>query len=154
MTSGIDEATAGASDPDRANRELVERFFAASERGDAEAIAAMVDDEMTMEWPQSGERFRGLDNVLGAMSAVEVKPQFAGTPRLVGSGHVWVLMVPLRYGVDVLQYVAVLELAEGRIRRPQGTGVPRFRHRRPEPHSSTWIDGRRRGSDQLPALNG
>jgi hypothetical protein len=80
----------------------------------------MVDDDMVMEWPQSGERFRGRENVLGAMAAVEVKPEFAGSPRLTGSGPLWVLMVPLRYGEDVLQYVAVLELEGGRIRHATG----------------------------------
>ncbi len=54
------------------------------------------------------------------MAAVEVKPQFAGSPRLIGSGQLWVLMVPLRYGEDVLQYVAILELERGRIRRATG----------------------------------
>jgi hypothetical protein len=57
---------------------------------------------------------------MAAMAAVEVKPQFAGQPRLIGSGGIWVLMVPLRYGEDVLQYVAVLELADGRIRHATG----------------------------------
>ena len=75
---------------------------------------------MVMEWPQSGERFVGRANVLAAMGAVEVKPQFAGQPRLVGSGNIWVLMVPLRYGEDILQYVAVLELEAGKIRRATG----------------------------------
>lgn len=107
-------------DPDAANRDLVERFFAASERGDLAALEPLVDADMVMEWPQSGERFRGRENVLGAMAAVETKPQFAGSPRLVGSGNVWVVMVPLRYGGDVLQYVAVLELERGRIRRATG----------------------------------
>ena len=105
---------------DKANRALIERFFAASERGDAAEIATLIDEQMVMEWPQSGERFRGRANVLGAMAAVERKPEFAGTPRLVGSGDVWVMMVPLRYGEEVLQYVAVLELAGGRIRRATG----------------------------------
>ncbi len=112
MTDGIES--------DRVNRDVVERFFAASERGDAETVAALTDDEMVMEWPQSGERFVGRANVLAAMGAVEVKPQFAGQPRLVGSGSVWVLMVPLRYGEDVLQYVAVLELEGGRIKHATG----------------------------------
>ena len=103
-----------------ANREVVERFFAASERGDMAAAAAMLADDMVMVWPQSGERFRGRDNVLGAMAAVEVKPQFAGSPRLIGSGPIWVLMVPLRYGEDILQYVAILELEHGRIRQATG----------------------------------
>ena len=120
MTRGADDGPLEGNDPDRANRELVERFFAASGEGDAAAVATMVHDEMVMEWPQSGERFRGLENVLGAMAAVEVKPEFAGPPRLTGSGHVWVLMVPLRYGEDVLQYVAIIELEEGRIRRATG----------------------------------
>ena len=120
MTDQTRDRAAEDDDHDLTNRELVERFFAASERGDAAAVAAMVDDDMVMEWPQSGERFRGVANVLGAMGAVEVKPQFAGTPRQIGSGDVWVLMVPLRYGEAILQYVAVLELAAGRIRHATG----------------------------------
>ena len=112
--------TTDAAGEDRVNRSLVERFFAAQERGDVDELAALMDDDMVMEWPQSGERFRGRDNVLAAMAAVEVKPEFAGTPRIVGSGSVWVLMVPLRYGEDVLQYAAIVELAAGRVRRATG----------------------------------
>src|SRR6476661_2695810 len=100
---------------DQAGRDVVERFFAASERGDAEVVATLVDDEMVMEWPQSGERFVGRANVLAAMGAVEVKPEFAGQPRLIGAGSVWVLMVPLRYGEEIFQYVAVLELEDMKI---------------------------------------
>jgi hypothetical protein len=107
-------------DTDTRGRDLVERFFAASERGDVAALAALTHDDMVMDWPQSGERFEGRENVIGAMGAVEVKPQFAGTPRLVGSGKVWVLMVPLRYGEEILQYVAVLELDGGLIRHATG----------------------------------
>src|SRR4029079_1710178 len=93
---GTMDEKAGETELDRTNRDLVERFFAASERGDLAALRTLVDDQMLMIWPQSGERFRGRDNVLAAMGAVEVKPQFAGPPRLIGSGHVRVLMVPPR----------------------------------------------------------
>jgi ketosteroid isomerase-like protein len=86
MTDGIGS--------DQSNRELVERFFAASERGEADVVGSLVDDQMVMEWPQSGERFVGRANVLAAIGAVEVKSEFAGQPRLVGSGSLWVLMVP------------------------------------------------------------
>ena len=120
MTQGADSTGTRETARDRANRALVERFFAASEGGDLAALEALTDDEMVMEWPQSGERFRGRAKVLSAMAAVAVKPQFAGLPRLVGSGPLWVLMVPLRYGEDVLQYVAVLELDGGRIKRATG----------------------------------
>ena len=73
-----------------------------------------------MEWPQSGERFSGRDNAFGAMRAQRDKPDIAGQPRLVGSGNTWVMMMPLRYGDDLLHYVAVLELDDGRIRRATG----------------------------------
>jgi len=119
------------SSKDRANREVVEAFFAASERGDTAALAAMIDEQMVMEWPQSGERFRGRENVLGAMAAVDVKPQFAGSPKLIGSGPLWVLMVPLRYGEDVLQYVAIVELEGGRIVRATGFWGSPFPAREP-----------------------
>ena len=105
---------------DRSSRERVEQFFAASERGDFDALATMVDDEMVMAWPQSGEVFKGRDNVFGAMRAVEVKPEFAGPARITGSGDVWVLMAPLRYGTEILHYVAVLELEAGKVRRATG----------------------------------
>lgn len=107
-------------DTTESSRDVVERFFAASEQGDAATLEGLMHDDMVMAWPQSGERFRGRDNVLGAMAAVTLKPEFAGPPRLVGSGPVWVLMAPLRYGTDLQHYVAVLEVEGGRIRNATG----------------------------------
>jgi ketosteroid isomerase-like protein len=123
---------------DAENRAIVERFFAAQEQGDIATIVELTDDDMEMVWPQSGERFRGRDNVLGAMGAVEVRPEFAGEPRLVGSGSVWVLMVPLRYGDDVLQYVAVIELADGRVIRGTGYWASPFEA---QPARAPFTDG-------------
>ena len=34
---------------------------------------------------------------------------------MIGSGDVWVVMVPLRYGEDIHQYVGVYELRDGKI---------------------------------------
>ena len=73
-----------------------------------------------MELTQSGERFTGRANAAGAMEVQEVKPEPAGEGRMVGEGDVWVVMMPLRYGEDLYQYVGVLELESGRIKR--GTG--------------------------------
>ena len=103
-----------------ANEDIVRDFMAGAERGDYDAIANLVHEDMVMEWPQSGERFHGRDNVFAAMRAQEVRPEMAGEPRMVGSGDVWVMMMPLRYGEEILHYVAVLELDNGRIRRATG----------------------------------
>jgi hypothetical protein len=70
-----------------------------------------------MTWPQSGERFIGRDNALGALLATEEKPEFAGEPRIIGEGSSWVLTMPLRYGADIYHYAGIFELEDGVIRR-------------------------------------
>ena len=107
----------GAMDP---NRVIVERFMAGTSSGQFDAIADLVHDDFVMEWPQSGERFRGRDNAFGAMQAQQSMPKMAAEPRLIGSGDVWVMMVPLRYGDDLQHYVAVIELEDGKVRRATG----------------------------------
>ena len=98
-------------------REVIERFLAAMEERDEDALKALVHEDVVMTWPQSGERFTGRDNALAAMAATEEKPELAGEPRIVGDGDVWVMTMPLRYGSDIYQYVGVHELDNGRVRR-------------------------------------
>jgi ketosteroid isomerase-like protein len=105
---------------DERNRELVKRFMAANGAGDLDEVGRCLHADMVMEWPQSGERFVGREQALGAMRAQEQMPAMGAEPRIVGSGDVWVAMVPLRYGDDIYHYVAVLELTDGLVRR--GTG--------------------------------
>ncbi len=102
------------------NRDIVMRFMMGTESGDFESIASLVHDDFMMEWPQSGERFSGRDNAFAAMRVQKQKPEMSGEPRLVGSGDVWVMMVPLRYGDEILHYVAVIELDGGKVRRATG----------------------------------
>ena len=83
-------------------------------------MSALLHEDMVMEFPQSGERFTGRANAAGAMEVQEVKPEPAGEGRMVGEGDIWVVMMPLRYGEDLYQYVGVLELENGKIKR--GTG--------------------------------
>lgn len=98
-------------------RAVLERFLASAEGGDLDAARTLLHDDLVMEWPQSGERFRGPDNALAAMMATEVKPEPMGEPRIVGEGSVWVLMMPLAYGGEPSHYVGVFEIDGGKIRR-------------------------------------
>lgn len=97
--------------------EVLSRFFEAAEAADLERMRELVHADVTMEWPQSGERFRGVDNAAGAMLATEVKPEVAGEPSIVGAGSHWTMQMPLRYGADVYHYVGVFEITDGRIQR-------------------------------------
>jgi hypothetical protein len=97
-------------------REALEGFLAAAERRDLAAVARYVHQDVVMEWPQSGERFTGRENAIGAVGATEEKPVLAGEPRIVGEGDTWVLTMPLRYGTETYHYVGVFELEDGLIR--------------------------------------
>jgi ketosteroid isomerase-like protein len=99
------------------HRQVIERFLAALERGDVAGAAELADPDIAMEWPQSGERFRGRANALAAMNATEVKPELAGEPSMIGSGDVWVIRMPVRYGSELFQYAGIFELRGGLICR-------------------------------------
>ncbi len=99
-----------------ANRMTMMRFWEAAEKGDLDALTSLAHPDIVMEWPQSGERFRGRENALGALRAQEVKPEPAGEPALEGCGDVWVARVPLRYGEEIYHYVGIFTLDEGQVR--------------------------------------
>lgn len=44
------------------NKQILENFWATMETNDFHAVAQLLHDEYTLEWPQSGERIRGRDN--------------------------------------------------------------------------------------------
>ena len=96
---------------------VIQRLLELTDAGDVAGLRALVHDDLEAFWPQSGERLIGPDNAIAAQLATEVKPVPAGEPRIVGSGDTWVLMLPLRYGEDVYQYVGVFELRGGLIYR-------------------------------------
>lgn len=44
------------------NREILEAFWATMSTNDFYAVANLLHDDYTLEWPQSGERIQGRDN--------------------------------------------------------------------------------------------
>ena len=102
---------------DDPNRSAMMRFWEAAESRDLDLLASLADPDIVMEWPQSGERFSGIANALGALQAQEEKPEPAGEPSIDGCGSLWVARVPLRYGDDIYHYVGIFTVEDGRIRR-------------------------------------
>jgi hypothetical protein len=93
------------------------RLFEAMEHRDEAALAALTTEDFTMTWPQSGERFRGRENALGALSVQDDFPTPVGEPRIVGGGDTWVVMMPLQYPeAGAVHYIGVFELRDGRVR--------------------------------------
>ena len=81
----------------RSGEATIMQLFEAMDHRDEAALASLVTDDFTMSWPQSGERFRGRENALGALSVQGDVPTPEGEPRIVGGGDTWVVMMPLQY---------------------------------------------------------
>jgi hypothetical protein len=79
-------------------RELIERFMKAlSERRFGDAVEFFSED-IVQEWPQSGERIKGVKNVLAVMANYPEMPS-VNLKRVHGSEDQWVLTptwTPLR----------------------------------------------------------
>lgn len=71
------------TDADR--RAAIERHWAASQAGDEAAEHAIYADDAVLEYPQSGERFRGRRNIQGQRGHRPARREFV-VRRVRGSG--------------------------------------------------------------------
>jgi len=106
--------------------EMVARIRALYDAGDMEAFGRalheMSADDMVQEWPQSGERISGRDNIAAVNQNY---PASTGTApksslrRIVKPGEAWVIESTIDYGDGVpVSLVSIIELgAEGKIVR-------------------------------------
>jgi len=96
------------------------------ESGDVGALSQQLSelaaDEMVQEWPQSGERIRGRDNILAVNehyeAATGMNPSMT-LRRLVKPGAAWIVEGTIDYGDGTpISLVSILETnAEGKVVR-------------------------------------
>jgi hypothetical protein len=103
--SGMDETTVGA---------MLEQHFAS---GDPQLSHAMYHDDAVLEFPQSGERFVGVENLrewrssYPADTAVEFR-------EIRGRGDLWVAEISISYDRGPQNFgVSILEFRDGKIAR-------------------------------------
>jgi hypothetical protein len=97
-------------DRDAGTRARLERHWEASEQGDAETEHAIYADGAILDYPQSGERFRG---------RLKIKAQRGGHPaerhftvlRISGGGDLWVSECVITYDGVPSYSVSVMEFA-------------------------------------------
>jgi len=98
------------TDRDASTRARLEQHWAASESGDIDTEHAIYADDAVLDYPQSGERFRG---------RAKIKAQRGGHPaerhftvlRISGSGDLWVNECVITYDGAPTYSVSVMELA-------------------------------------------
>lgn len=103
------------SHQDAATRARIREHWEASERGDTDAEHAMYAEDAVLEYPQSGERFRGRERIQAQRGGHPADRHFT-VRRIHGAGDLWVSECVITYdGVPSLS-VSVMELTDGLIR--------------------------------------
>ena len=96
------------------NRAAVEKMLDAMETQDLSGFEDIFHEDAVQEWPQSGERIAGRDNMKA------VNDNYPGFPkstrrRIVGAGDVWVAEMTLNYDGEVFHGISVFELKDGKV---------------------------------------
>src|SRR3954454_8925924 len=98
-----------ATDRDADIRARVQEHWEASERGDIETEHAIYAPDAVLDYPQSGERFRGRERIQAQRGGHPADRHFS-VRRIVGGGTLWVSECVITYdGVPTFS-VSVMEL--------------------------------------------
>ena len=101
-----------ATEPDRGIRARIQQHWEASERGDVDAEHAIYAEAAILDYPQSGERFRGRSKIQAQRGAHPAERHFT-LHRILGCGDLWVSECSITYdGVPTFS-VSIMEFAEG-----------------------------------------
>jgi hypothetical protein len=95
-------------------RAVIEEHWRASESGHSEAEHAMYADDAILDYPQSGERFRGRASIAAQRGGHPAERHFT-VLRIVGSGDVWVSECIITYDGVPTYSVSVMEFAGGEV---------------------------------------
>ena len=102
---------------DREIRMALERHWAASAVGGQDAEHEIYKDDAVVEYPQSGERVHGRDNVQALRSQHPARPSGFVVRRIVGGGDLWVSEYVITYDGHSVNTVSIMEFQAGKVVR-------------------------------------
>ena len=99
-------------DHDTRTRAGIEQHWAASERGDVDAEHAIYATDAILDYPQSGERFRGRSRIQAQRGGNPAERHFT-VLRISGAGDLWVSECIITYDGAPTYTVSIMEFADG-----------------------------------------
>jgi SnoaL-like domain len=105
-----------AVDRDTDTRARIEEHWKASERGDGDTEHAIYADDAILDYPQSGERFRGRSTIEAQRGGNPAERHFR-ILRIRGGGDLWVSEVVITYDGAPTYSVSIMEFADGAVTR-------------------------------------
>jgi SnoaL-like domain len=97
-------------DSDTSTRARIEEHWRASESGDADTEHAIYADDAILDYPQSGERFRGRPKIQAQRGGHPAERHFT-VRRIQGGGDLWVSEVVITYDGAPTYSVSIMEFA-------------------------------------------
>ena len=98
-------------------RKLLDHYWRAATAQDFDDLGDLFADDVAIEWPQSGERFRGKEACINIfVNYPGGSPRLDAINRITGEGSVWVAEGQMTYP-DQRTYmtVGIFELRDGKI---------------------------------------
>jgi SnoaL-like domain len=102
-------------DRDAQARAGIERHWTASEQGDIDAEHAIYAADAILDYPQSGERFRGRAKIQAQRGGHPAERHFS-VQRVSGGGDLWVSECIITYDGTPTHTVSIMEFADGLVR--------------------------------------
>jgi hypothetical protein len=101
---------------DADTRAKLDRHWQTAGLKDQQAAHEIYHDDCVVEWPQSGERIRGKDNLQVLRTAYPAQLEFH-VRRILGSGDLWVTEYVIAYDGDPVHVVSIMEFRDGLVAR-------------------------------------
>lgn len=104
-----------ATDRDARTRTGLEQHWRASESGDIETEHAIYSEDAILDYPQSGERFRGRSKIQAQRGGHPAERHFT-IRRILGGGDLWVSECVITYDGAPTYSLSVMEITNGLVR--------------------------------------
>jgi len=100
---------------DEYNREVLNAHWHASAVGDLDAEHAIYDDNAICDYPQSGERIVGRNNLQALRGHHPGRPSGFSVRRMLGKGDLWITEYTITYQGRPAYTVSIMEFCEGKV---------------------------------------
>ena len=101
---------------DQEIRAALDRHWAASDADDFETEHGIYHEDAVLEYPQSGERTRGRQNILNQRASQPSEKRFT-VRRIIGGGDLWITEFVLTYDGKPSYTVSIMEFREDKVAR-------------------------------------
>ncbi len=103
-------------DRDARTRAQLEQHWKASDRGDIDTEHAIYATDAILDYPQSGERFRGRSKIAAQRGGHPAERHFS-ILRILGGGDLWVSECVITYDGVPTYSVSIMEFTDGLVTR-------------------------------------